>query len=190
LDVSRDKQIANRAQGDGQARSLSNLQITVRYLDPGYEIIQHDMERGDTGLLRVFSLIPKAADKRAFHARVDDGNPGNRRNPELDIDISSAPNEAVRDFKSNRNGYAGHHTNRSLDSTHRVFDVDIAVPQGRIFDGEVSFNASFSVAVPMTMSASLTADATVIRASRMKRFRIRIAAFIQKALGNICNPFR
>jgi coenzyme PQQ precursor peptide PqqA len=71
-------------QGDGQASSLSNLQITTQHLDADYQLLKDDLTRGETGLLRVFSLIPKTAGKPSFAARVDDGSPGKRRPPELD----------------------------------------------------------------------------------------------------------
>jgi hypothetical protein len=85
--MNRSEQIAARAQGDGQARSLSNLQITERHLDPDYQLLGHDLTRGETGLLRVFSLIPKTVGKPRFEVRVDDGSPGKRKPPELDVDI-------------------------------------------------------------------------------------------------------
>jgi hypothetical protein len=183
--VSRSRQIAERAQGDGQARSLSNLRITSRHLDSDYQLVQHDLTRGQTGLLRVFSLVPKTAGKPTFEARVDDGSPGSRRDPELDIDIRGVPDAASRDFKRNRNGFGGHHTNRSPDATHRVFDLDIDTPAGSIFEGEGSFNAEFSVAVLMTTASAVTADAVVIRASRTKRLCIRLTKLFRKLFARL-----
>ena len=164
--MNRRKQIAARAQGDGQASSLSNLRITARHLDADYQLLTHNLTRGETGLLSVFSLIPKTAGKPRFEARVDDGSPGKRREPELDIDIKGVTAAIERDFKANRNGYVGHHTNRSPSPNQRIFDVEITIPAGSLFEGEVSFNVTFLVGGTSSMRVEATADATVIRATR------------------------
>ena len=169
--MNRRKQIAERAQGDGQASSLSNLQITTRHLDADYQLLRRDLKRGETGLLSVFSLIPKTAGRPRFEARVDDGSPGKRREPELDIDIKGVTATVERDFKANRNGYVGHHTNRSPNPNQRIFDVKIAIPADRLFEGEVSFNVAFSVGVGFSTAASITVDATVIKATGIRRLR-------------------
>jgi hypothetical protein len=70
----------------------------------------------------VFSLVPNTSGKPIFKARVDDGNPGNRRQPELDIDIDGVSAAIKKDFKTNRNGYIGHHANRSLVSANEVIE--------------------------------------------------------------------
>lgn len=171
--ANRSQQIAERAQGDGQAISLSNLQITTGYLDPDYQLIQHhELTRGETGLLRVFSLIPKTNAKESFEARVDDGGPGRRRQPELDIDIKGAGRAAERDFKSSRNGYIGHHNNRSPDPDRRIYDVEIATPAGKVFEGEVAFSVTFSVAASMSATSTLSADAGIRRASFFERNKL------------------
>ena len=98
--MTRKKQVDDRAQGDGQVRNLSNLQIMPLHLDPDYQLISHDLTRGETGWLRVFSLVPKTAGKPSFDARVDDGNPGKRKEPELDIDIKEVTASIERKFKA------------------------------------------------------------------------------------------
>jgi hypothetical protein len=184
--VNRSKQIATRAQGDGQARILSNLQITIRHLDADYHVVTCDLTRGETGLLPVFSLVPKTTGKPSFQARLDDGSPGNRRQPELDIDIEGVSAAIKRDFKANRNGYIGHHTNRSPNQDQRIYEVEIATPTGKVFDGDVSFNATFSVGVTLSVSSTQTANAIVIRATRFRQLCIRLTQWFQK----ICSRFR
>jgi hypothetical protein len=159
----------NRRTGDGQAISLSNLQITRRFLDADYEIYRHDLTRGQTGLLEVFSIVTRAADKPNFRARLDDGSTGRRRDPELDIDIVGVTERIKRDFKASRNGYVGHRTDRSPNLQQRVFQVEITTPTGKVFEGDVSFNASFSVGVHITSSLSVSADSSVVRATRLQR---------------------
>src|ERR1700757_1372010 len=160
--------MAERARGSG-ATSLSNLQITERYLSSGYEIVKHDLTRGATDLLRVFSLVPKSAGMPRFDARVDDGTEARPKDPELDIDIRGVSNAIERDFKANRNGYIGHHTDRSPTPNHRIFDVEIATPAGRVFEGSVSFNVAFSLQISMVGTSSVSVNATHIRASWLSK---------------------
>src|SRR5436190_6120495 len=125
------------------AISTSLLRIstaTTRYTSP-------TLPRGDTGRLNVFSLVPETAGKPSFHSRVDDGSSGKRREPELDIDIEGVSNRIARDFKACRNGYIGHHNDRSPSPDHRIFDVEIATPAGKVFEGTVAFNATFSTEI-------------------------------------------
>jgi len=66
--------------------------------------------------------------------------------PDLDMDIGRVSADVARDFKANRNGYSGHHTDRSHDLTERAFEVKIAVPSGTTFEGKVSMKVHFVVA--------------------------------------------
>jgi hypothetical protein len=170
----------NQRRDDGQAVSLSNLRVAPRYLDSDYEISVHDLMRGQTGLLRVFSLMPKGAGKPRFHARVDDGSTGKRREPDLDIDITEVSDAIVKDFKAGRNGYIGHHTDRSPNRNHRIFDVEIAIPNGKVFEGEVSFNATFSIGLVIQVGSSVAADATVKRAGWPTRLRNWLRQLLQR----------
>ena len=181
--MSRTKQITERTKGDGQAGSLSNLQITILHLDPDYQLLEHhDLTRGETGLLRVFSLIPRSAGRPSFVARVDDGSPGKRRQPELDVDIKYVTTAIERDFKAKRNGYSGHHTERSPNESGRIFDVGITTPAGKVFEGQVSFNATFSVELFISVSSSVSLSETVNRANLLSRLR--------KLLSEIFGAFR
>jgi hypothetical protein len=168
--------------GDGQARSLSNLHIARRHLDSNYEIVIHRLERGKTGLLGVFSLFPKSASNPQFDARVDDGSPGNRREPDLDIDIKNVTKAVENDFKANRNGYLGHHTDRSPNPNQRTFDVEIATPTGTVFEGEVSFNTTFSMAIFVSTSASVSVVGNVNRATVLSKIR--------NLLGTLCQALK
>jgi len=167
--------------GRGEASRVSNLKITTHYLDLDYEIVEEDLKRGDTRLLRVFSLIPKTLGKPSFHARVDDGSPDTPKDPELDIDIKGVSDTAIiRDFKANRNGYIGHHNSRSASPSERVFDVEISTPKGNVFRGEIFFNVTFSMSIHISARASVTATATVVRANWLKNLRISLAQLWRK----------
>lgn len=152
--------------GDGQARSLSNLEVTHSQLDSDYDVRMHDLARGETGLLRVFSLVPKTGGKPSFEARVDDGSSEKRRDPELDFDIKGVSAAIESDFKAERNGYFGHHTNKRSTPDLRIFDVEIATPAGKVFEGTVSFNANFQQELRRPVTIRDTLDAEVIRAPK------------------------
>jgi hypothetical protein len=54
----------------------------------------------------MFSLVPRqGTGKPRFEARIDDGTPAKRKEPELDIDIKGVPSGVESAFKGNRNGY-------------------------------------------------------------------------------------
>jgi hypothetical protein len=75
----------------------------------------------------------------------------------LDIDIKGVPSGVESAFKGNRNGYIGHHTDRSPNLEQRIYEVEIATPTGTVFDGNVSFNATFSIGLSMSATSTLTA---------------------------------
>jgi hypothetical protein len=163
----------NHDTGDGQARSLSNLQIITRHLDPDFQLLKHDLTRGETGLLRVFSLISRTAGNPSFEARVDDGSPGNRTMPKLDIDINGVSRSIARRFKSGRDiHYYGHHADRSPNANQRIFEVEIgAGPLGRILSGEVSFNVAFSVGAYSTETSNVTVSAALAQETFYAKLR-------------------
>jgi hypothetical protein len=152
---------------DGASR-LSNLKVTKHYLNPDYDIQEHNLTRGRTGLLRVFSLVPKKSGIPSFQTRVDDGSQRKPKEPELDIDIEGVDGAIRSDFKTGRNGYLGHHTKRVPNPQERIFDVEIAIPNGRVFEGEVFFNVNFSVSAQMRSDSVVELNAEVIRAPAPK----------------------
>ncbi len=169
--------------GRGEAANLSNLKITTRFLDSNYELRNENLTRGETRLLKVFSLIPKqSVGKPAFQARIDDGNSTKRKEPELDIDISGVSESIVRDFRAGRNGYLGHHSSKTLNANERIFDVEIATPNGKVFEGDVFFNVTFSVGLTMSVNSGVTVDATVNRATPLARSAMRETLILAAAI--------
>ena len=174
--MNRTQQIAERKRPDGRVMQLSNLNIAKHHLDAEYSIRKHNLARSETGLLRVFDLVPNNPGDASFHARWDDGSPGRRNREDGDFDIDGVSDEIKRDFKNQnpRWGYSGHHTDRSPDPHQRIYDVRIEAPTGLIFEGEVSFNVTFDTGVTESMNATMSTDAVVIPATPWTRFRNRI----------------
>jgi hypothetical protein len=169
--------------GRGEASYLTNLKITTEFLDSNYDLINENLTRSETRLLKVFSLNPKSGNKPSFHARIDDGSSAKRKDPELDIDIDGVSPSDARDFKANRNDYQGHHNKRATNPNERAFDVVIALPTGMVFKGQVSFNVTFSVGLHMSTTSEATVDATVVRASWLARLRIRLTLLWECLVG-------
>jgi hypothetical protein len=85
------------------------------------------------------------------------------------------------DFKAGRNGYRGHHADRSPSPTERIFDVEIALPNFVVFDGEISFNVAFSVEATFSANSTVTADAIVMHPS----FFAKICSVSRMVFGTI-----
>jgi hypothetical protein len=149
--------------GDGQTRSIANLVVETTYLDGDYEFHCHGLVRGETGLLRVFSLVPKHRELPSFEARVDDGSSGKRREIDLDIDIKGVTEVVRRDFRAERNGYLGHHTDRSPTPNVRSFEVTILIPGRCVFEGTATFTANFQFDLSEAAEARDSYDVEVIR---------------------------
>lgn len=150
------------AKGDGQTGNISKPVITKRYIDLTHDICEHNLSRSDTGLLRVFSLVPKTHGKPSFEARVDDGSWGKRREIDLDIDIKGVSEAVQGDFRAGRNGYKGHRTERRLQADGRIFAVNIVIPEGVVFEGDVSFSPTFLFEIREEAQAKDSYDVQVI----------------------------
>lgn len=122
-----------RARSGGMVSSLTNFNPGTVYIDPDYDIAPLSLVREANRLLPVFSLSPKSGIGPTFSARLDDGSSSNKGMPDLDIDIGGVSNTAVGHFRNCRNGYCGHHTDKSLGPTSRVFEVEIKIPDRLIF---------------------------------------------------------
>jgi hypothetical protein len=156
--------IKNWLRSRGEASHLSDLEVTNTYLNPDYKLTIEDLTRGKTRLLKVFSLVSESEGAPSFHARMDDGGPDKTRDLELDIDIRNVSPTVARSFKAGRNGYKGHHNDRSSDRTRRIFDVEIIVPDGPVFRGQVSFNATFATSTSVAVASTVSVTADLVRA--------------------------
>jgi len=140
-----------------------DLEIVSHHRHRDYDIEKHDMQRGPTGLLRMFSLTPRTEDRPTFQARWDDGAPKRLHQEDVDIDILGVDEDVRRDFKAGRNGYCGHHSNRAADPDKRIYDIKIAVPDGVIFEGTASFRLSSSVRLKDELCAVDKVDAEIVK---------------------------
>ncbi len=121
----------------GRVDRVSDLNVVAIKLHSDYVVEPCDGQFGETGKLEVLKLIHKAGSGPDFVARWDQAP------RELDFDLRNAPPADIKKFKRNKNGYGGHHSQRSSLPNARAFDVQITTPAGVIFDGTVSFCCHF-----------------------------------------------
>jgi hypothetical protein len=156
--MDRNQKIKKISNWEGRVSKISNLVVTPRYVNPDYKYEICDGFLTDTGKLEILTLIAKSGGGPYFIARWD------YRPEHLDIDMHNASRSAIRKFKNNKDGYGGHHTNRTTDPNKRIFDVTIELPNSVIFDGEVSFSNTYEVKVSVHAEGKVSIDAQVIRA--------------------------
>jgi hypothetical protein len=137
---------------------VSNLVITPKYIDPEYRHQPSACVETETGYLEILTIVPKNGSDPYFIGRWD------QKPEKLDLDIHRAPSKsAVGHFRNSRNGYKGHHTDRSPNREQRIFEVLIEVPGRVIFDGEVSFSNTYEKFMAEQVHAVATCTAVVIR---------------------------
>jgi hypothetical protein len=111
------------------------MEVDERHRDSAYRREDCDGSLDmENGWLPVLKLVPISREDPSFIARWD------QQKEELDIDILGVSESERNDFKNNRSGYSGHHTNRGANTNKHVFDINIDIPGCKIFEGSVSFS--------------------------------------------------
>ena len=147
------------AQKDRVFRVDSVRVASVEYCDPLYEFrTAEPMLMSDTGYLQLFELVPHDANLPRFNARWDISE------ETIDIDACGIP---VREWKAERKGNEGHHTDRT-----EIWSYACHLVAGgqRIFTGTVELTGiwvlkHFSMTMrPLQLGLSIT----VIRGDQKK----------------------
>lgn len=119
---------------DGKAFKTTEVKVIENWRHPKYEMIKYRENRiTDTGLLLVAELRPMEENLPRFLFRWDE------KAESLDVDITDVSEEIKRKFKRGREGYEGHHPKRVPDEKEIIFEVCIRTPQGKVFEGKISF---------------------------------------------------
>ncbi|MBL8029774.1 MAG: hypothetical protein JNN11_00825 [Candidatus Doudnabacteria bacterium] len=118
------------------ADGIYNLEVKCEYIHPQYLFeYKNNNEIFRNGLLSIFYLKPKVNNLYSFIGRWDNNK------QVLDIDILEANGRDL--FKSEKDGYKGHHPKR-LDKDKRTYEIEICYPVvGLIYKGLISFNVNF-----------------------------------------------
>jgi hypothetical protein len=123
---------------DGQnifrVNRIFNTKITTFHLHPDYGLdISGINEMTKTGLIIIFALKPKIAELPSFVGRWD------QVKSVVDIDIREVECGVQNLFKSEKNGYSGHHP-QVISESPRLFAINIKTPGQNIFQGNLTFN--------------------------------------------------
>jgi hypothetical protein len=150
---------------DGKVFDVVNVAKTERYLKPDYRCEAGTGTREPTGKLTVFRLIPRDEKLPSFEARWDGGNrETNRERFDLDIDIQGVSKSEKRKFEKGGGGYSGHHATEIPVTEGHAYEVSIATPAGKIFDGTVSFTLCRQQEISVSVPVQASLDIQVIRA--------------------------
>jgi hypothetical protein len=128
---------------DGRARMAHNIQLCPDFLHHGYHIENGSGDRSERGLVEILKLV-RGVDGQCFRGRWDWPPKDDPLSDALDFDLILADGTVSKDFKSEKNGWSGHHTKKeSSDPDARIFRIDIQSPEGPICKGTVSFTLTF-----------------------------------------------
>jgi hypothetical protein len=147
----------NQINKRGRVSHISNLEVNPTVIHPDYKSEPCDGILSETGKLEILKIVPNSGDGPSFVARWDQGP------QQFDIDMHGASPSAVRKFKSNKDGYSGHHTSRTADPDKRIFDIKIQTPAGMIFDGTVTFSNHYKMPVEVGSYGTVTVEPRLIR---------------------------
>ncbi len=117
--------------------------------------------RSDTGLLKVFELVPLRPRFPGFIGRWD------RKADKLDVDITGVSKAIMQRFRQGCSGYSGHHSLRSTD-LGRIFHVRILIPHGLIFEGNIQFSLGYENTGTGTICLGGKAQARFVPADRLE----------------------
>jgi hypothetical protein len=122
-----------------------NVKPDIEFIEEGYELItKNQSEITKTGLLTIFSLIPKNNGNPSFVGRWD------QLQEVIDVDILNVEEQHVRAFRSAKHGFRGHRPQR-ISQDPRTFLVDISLPSGAVFKGTFTLNIGWGVQMPETL---------------------------------------
>lgn len=122
-----------------------NVRSTTEFINDDYEIIfSGETEISRTGLLAIFSLIPKKNRSPRFIGRWD------QTQEVIDVDIENIDEKSMRAFKATKNGFVGHRSTR-ISQDPRTFLVDISLPSGPIFRGTFTLNIGWGLEMSETL---------------------------------------
>lgn len=116
---------------DGRVFAVKDLTVRQEiYRDTDYQIeLYHNNKATDTMHLIVGKLVSNDQSLPYFIFRWDDNQ------DQFDVDIENVTNETKKKFKAGKDGYSGHHPRRFVDKEGRCLEVDISLPNKKIFQG-------------------------------------------------------
>jgi len=142
---------------DGRVFSVKELPVTEVYRDNDYQLeLYPNAEATDTMHLVLGKLIPSVPSMPYFVFRWD------YKQDQFDVDIENVSKKIKKKFNAQIDGYSGHHPNRFVDLKGRCIEVDINLPNKKVFQGMIRVHVVKEVA----MNIILDIDSNGIRFSR------------------------
>jgi hypothetical protein len=107
----------------------------VCYCDTSYALeLYKEPRTAPNGRLDIAELRPKEGTLPSFLFRWDE------KDNQLDVDIQGVSSTVKKCFKNGIGGYKGHHPQQvQSEGKGRIFEVDIRIPEKRIFHGCMTF---------------------------------------------------
>ncbi len=103
-------------------------------INPDYKLMYSETNNvSETGSLIIFKIESMKNEAPCFIGRWD------QNYATLDIDILKVGKKFISCFKSEKNGYSGHHPRR-ISETTLTYKVDIKIPDKEVFAGNITFN--------------------------------------------------
>jgi hypothetical protein len=124
-----------------EARKVFNIKVEIIYINSNYvlELFQDNIIT-EQGLLTCGKLKPKSAELPEFIFRWDE------KQDHLNVDMKSCK-ESKNNWKSEKNGYRGHRTERVRDIPKWAFYLMIKTPSLKVFEGSIIFSLSKNVTI-------------------------------------------
>jgi hypothetical protein len=148
--MDRQEKIERIKNKNGKIIKITNVDVDPEYIHSNYAVEKCECVLTETGLLRIAKFCPKDGVGPSFFARWD------QRPHELDIDIEGVSQEKIHDFKNGKNGYGGHHTDKSDDPARRKFELQIKTPDELVFHGTIGFSVTYAQTVSITTRARVS----------------------------------
>jgi len=135
---------------DGRVFAVKDLVIKeLIFKNPDYQIeLYHDNRATETMHLIIGKLIPNDPSLPYFIFRWD------HKQDQFDVDIENVNNKTKKKFKDGENGYSGHHPRRFVDAKSRCMEVNVSLPNKKIFQGTIRV----PVVKEIVMNTYLTID--------------------------------
>jgi hypothetical protein len=133
-----------------------NIELEVEYRDAHYAVYSRsDSPTTPTGLTKLFKLVPDVKSFPGFVGRWDDRDKS--------IDVDPEPHDCIdRDiWRGEKGGYRGHHA-ATLSADPRIYQIDIATPNGPVFRARASLNLESGVRTDFTLQTRFGCDAEVV----------------------------
>lgn len=143
-----------------KADGAHNIELEIEYVDPHYTLEMSPVSpASETGLIRLFRLIPDNPSRPGFAARWDD------RRQTIDVDPDPLGCIERDTWRGEKAGYCGHHPTRASEAP-RAYAINLHTPDGPVFKARARLNLNIAARLEDLMVTTDFAAAAVIKSSQ------------------------